>query len=87
MRSGLNVRQTEELVRHLMGQQEPRPARPKQQPETEALATRLMDRLGTKVSLKRGRKGGTITLHFYSDEELNAIAETILGTGEEEGTA
>jgi ParB family chromosome partitioning protein len=79
LRSGLNVRQTEELVRHLLGQAEPRPARAARQPETEALATRLRDHLGTRVSLKRGRKGGTITLHFYSDEELNAISAKILG--------
>ena len=27
----------------------------------------------------RGRKGGTLVLRFYSDEELNTIAEKILG--------
>jgi len=79
VRSGLNVRQTEELVRHLLGQKPARPARPAPQPEAEALAARLREHLGTRVSLKRGRRGGTITLHFYSDEELNAISEKILG--------
>jgi len=49
------------------------------QAESDALATRLREALGTKVALRRGRKGGTIIIHFYSDEELNAIAEAILG--------
>ncbi|MBF8283090.1 MAG: Stage 0 sporulation protein J [Anaerolineales bacterium] len=75
----LNVRQTEELVRRLLGQKETRPAKPARQAESDALATRLREALGTKVALKRGRKGGTIIIHFYSDEELNAIAEAILG--------
>jgi ParB family chromosome partitioning protein len=79
LRSDLSVRQTEELVRRLLGQKEARPARAPREVETEALAERLRDHLGTRVSLRRGRKGGTITLHFYSDEELNAISEKILG--------
>ena len=76
---GLNVRQTEELVRRLLGQQDARPAKPTRQAESDALASRLREALGTKVALRRGRKGGTIIIHFYSDEELNAIAEAILG--------
>jgi len=79
LRSDLSVRQTEDLVRRLLGQKEARPARPAREVETDALAERLRDHLGTRVSLRRGRKGGTITLHFYSDEELNAISEKILG--------
>jgi ParB family chromosome partitioning protein len=79
LNKSLNVRQTEELVRRLLGQQETRPAKPTRQAESDALATRLREALGTKVALKRGRKGGTIIIHFYSDEELNAIAEAILG--------
>jgi ParB family chromosome partitioning protein len=82
VRSGYSVRQTEEYVRRLLGQRTARPARPARSAETEALAARLRERLGTKVTLRRGRKGGTLILHFYSDEELNAIAETILGPEE-----
>ncbi|MCC6188447.1 MAG: ParB/RepB/Spo0J family partition protein [Anaerolineales bacterium] len=78
-RQGLNVRQAEELVHRLQGQKPPRAAQPARSAETEALATRLRERLGTKVNLRRGRKGGTLTLHFYDDEELNNIAGIILG--------
>jgi ParB family transcriptional regulator, chromosome partitioning protein len=79
LRAGYTVRQTEELVRRLQGEKPPRAPRPAQQPETEHLAARLRERLGTRVTLRRGRKGGTIILHFYSDEELNALTDTILG--------
>jgi ParB family chromosome partitioning protein len=79
VRNGLNVRQTEELIRRLQGQPGERAPRTPRQPELDDLTTRLRERLGTKVSLRRGRRGGTITLHFYSDEELNAITEAILG--------
>ena len=77
-RNGLTVRQTEELVQRLLGQKKARPAKPGKQAESEAIALRLRDVLHTKVALKRGRKGGTIVIHFYSDEELNAITEAIL---------
>jgi ParB family chromosome partitioning protein len=79
LRFELNVRQTEELVRKLSGQKltvEPKPAPP---PEIVALEQRLRDRLGTKVALNRRKKGGTLVIHFYSDEELNALVEQILG--------
>lgn len=33
----------------------------------------LEDHLGTKVEIKRGRKGGKIIIEFYSDEELDGI--------------
>jgi len=79
VRKGLNVRQAEELVRQMLGQKSARPAKPSKQAEAESIAVKLRETLGTKVTLKRGRKGGTIVIHFYSDEELNAIAETILG--------
>ena len=79
VRNQLNTRQTEELVRRLQGHKDARPARPARHAESEAIAARMREALGTKVALKRGRKGGTIVIHFYSDEELNAIAEAILG--------
>lgn len=71
----LNVRQTEELVREKSGHKSrPRKAR-QPEPELEALENELRSTLGTRVNIKRGRKGGTITLHFYSDEELNALID------------
>lgn len=80
--AGLNVRQTEELVRKLSGQKpEPKPkkARP---PEFSDLEERLRGRLGTRVTLNPRRNGGTVVIHYYSDEELNAIVDQILGGSE-----
>jgi ParB family chromosome partitioning protein len=35
----------------------------------------LRTALGTKVSLRHGKKGGTITIHYYSNEELGGLLE------------
>jgi ParB family transcriptional regulator, chromosome partitioning protein len=74
----LNVRQTEELVRKLTGEKPSRKSKPTPVPEMAELEERLRTSLGTKVSLRSGRKGGTVTIHYYSDEELNALLERLL---------
>lgn len=75
----LTVRQTEALVNQLKGERPPRPAPSPTVPEVDALAERFRERLGTKVTIKRGKRGGVVVLHFYSDEELNALSESLLG--------
>ncbi len=75
-----NVRQTEQLVQKLLGNKKPtakRRATPK--PELAALEMKFRDTLGTRVDLKSGRQGGRVVIHFYSDEELHAIYEAIVG--------
>ena len=74
----LNVRQTEELVRKLSGEKPLRKPKPAAVPEVAALEERLRTSLGTKVTLRSGRKGGTVTIHYYSDEELNALMGRLL---------
>jgi ParB family chromosome partitioning protein len=73
----LNVRQTEELVRRLLGEKPSRKAKPAAVPEITELEERLRTSLGTKVSLKAGRKGGMLTIHYYSNEELEALMERL----------
>ncbi len=76
----LTVRQTEELVRQLMGER-PERAAVERHADSDALAEALQSTLLTRVQLKRSRGGGgTLALHFSSDEELNAFAERILGS-------
>lgn len=75
----LNVRQTEELVKRLCGEKRSPSRNSKPSPEIEALAERLMSRLGTKVRLTSSKKGGTIIIHFYSPEELDALIEQLIG--------
>ncbi|MGD0877811.1 MAG: ParB/RepB/Spo0J family partition protein [Anaerolineales bacterium] len=74
----LNVRQTEELVRKLAGEKPSRKSKRTADPEVAELEDRLRTSLGTKVILRSGRTGGTVTIHYYSDEELNALLERLL---------
>ncbi len=81
----LTVRQTEELVRRLLTavsavRSEPEPA--DDDPDisyTRQLETAFRGALGTKVTLSRGRRGGKLVIAFYSDEELQAIYDRIVG--------
>jgi ParB family chromosome partitioning protein len=76
---GLNVRQTEELVRKLTGHK-PEPAAEKTiDPNIQELEERLRSKLSTRVTLHHGKKGGTITIHYFSDEELEGLIDTLLG--------
>jgi ParB family chromosome partitioning protein len=83
---GLTVRQTEELVRRwpaATGRAPERSGDPPADPQVASLEARLRASLGTKVELRRNRRGrGRLVLHFYSDEELNALLER-LGAGVE----
>ena len=79
LEKSLNVRQTEELVRKLSGEKLAQKPKAEPIPEVKALEERLRVGLGTKVSLKHGRKGGTITIHYYSEEELDALIQRFAG--------
>ena len=73
----LNVRQTEALVGKLTGKS-PRPGSPiPRSPEIEDLENKLRQFFHTKVSLTKGVRGGTISISFYSDEELNGILDSL----------
>lgn len=76
----LNVRQTEELVTRLKGTKKTRPAnKESKSPELKALEEDLQAVLGTKARITRTRKGtGTITVHYYSDEEFNTLMDHFL---------
>jgi len=74
----LNVRQTEELVRKLVGERPPSAPKVASLPEVAELEERLRTSLGTKVTLRAGRKGGTLTIHYYSDEELDALMARLM---------
>jgi ParB family chromosome partitioning protein len=74
----LNVRQTEDLVRRLAGERKAAPPRRSRPPEESDLEGQLRQALGTRVTLVRGRRGGRLIIHFYSDEELNALVDQIL---------
>jgi ParB family chromosome partitioning protein len=73
----LNVRQTEELVRKLTGVKPRTLPLVEVDPHFQELEERLRVILGTRVTLRSGKKGGTITIHYYSDEELNELIEKL----------
>ncbi len=78
LKNDLNVRQTEELVRKLGGEKPQRLSPPPPDPEIKALEEQLRQRLGTRVTLNQRNKGGTLTIHYYSAEELNTILDLIM---------
>ncbi|HEY58871.1 MAG TPA: ParB/RepB/Spo0J family partition protein [Anaerolineae bacterium] len=79
---GLTVRQTEDLVRRQTGQGAPSRGRPKraaaQPAELRDLENRLQSHLGTKVRVRGNAAQGTIVIHYYSAEELEAILAHLL---------
>ncbi|MCL4803172.1 MAG: ParB/RepB/Spo0J family partition protein [Anaerolineae bacterium] len=77
---GLSVRQTETLVTSLMAESRPEP-RPRKQlpPELIEIQDRFESALGTRVNIEKGEKGGRVIIHFYSDEDLDALFDSIVG--------
>jgi ParB family transcriptional regulator, chromosome partitioning protein len=73
---GVTVRAAEESARRASPRQKARAAK---DVETAELEDRLREALRTKVELHRGRRGGRVVIHFYSDEELEGIYRAITG--------
>lgn len=74
---GLNVRQSEALVSKLLGRRAPSAVTKARVPEIVNLEDRLRNHFKTKVNLNSSKRGGNITIYFFSDEELNAILDQI----------
>lgn len=73
----LSVRQAEELARKLAGQKLIKAKKPNRSADVNDVEKRLQNSLGTKVALKHGKKGGTLTIYYYSDEELDALLDKL----------
>src|SRR5699024_4615531 len=71
---GLNVRQTEALVREF-GKPKPEPKAPVvEDPNVKALMRELAERLGAPVAIKQGSKGkGKLVISYSSLDELDGI--------------
>ena len=86
---GLSVRQAEALASHQTRATHPRAARrdataesesSARDPEARRLEEQFRRALGTKVTLQRHRSGGgRLIIEFFSEEELEAIHENIVG--------
>lgn len=77
---GLSVRQTEALVTNLMAEKRPQPKqRDPLSPDLVELQRRFESTLGTRVSIEKSAKGGRLVIHFYSDDDLDALYDAIVG--------
>jgi ParB family transcriptional regulator, chromosome partitioning protein len=75
-RDELTVRQTEELVRRLTEPRVPH-VHATRDPDLAGLEDELQQALGTRVSLRRTRKGGRIVIEYFSDDEFQGLYERL----------
>ena len=76
--NNLNVRGTEELVKRLSGMKTSPTIKKSSPPEVSDMEKRLEESLGTKVSMRHRGNGGTVTIHYYSAEELHSLLKRLL---------
>jgi ParB family chromosome partitioning protein len=72
IKKGLNVRQTESLVKSAGVQSRPK-AKKEKDTDTLALERDLTGLLGVKVDIKNAAKGGALTLHYSTLEQLDDL--------------
>ncbi|NLF49912.1 MAG: ParB/RepB/Spo0J family partition protein [Leptolinea sp.] len=78
IRNDLSVRQTEELTKKYNGEKAPSKPKPEVPVEVKEIEDRLREHLGTRVTVNHGKKGGSLVIYYYSNEELNSVLDTIL---------
>lgn len=80
---GLSVRQSENIAKEMksgissVAKTDLKPE-PKKDPNLVALEQKLIERLGTKVQLKGGFSKGTISINYFSSEDLDRIFNLIV---------
>ena len=72
-----SVRTTELMARKYSGQKPVFKKKSGRSPNVNDVERRLQTSLGTKVALKHGKRGGTIVIYYYSDEELDSLFEKL----------
>jgi len=78
VRRGLNVRATELLVRRRAATPEPRQRKARDH-DTVALERELGGTLGLRVTLSPNGRGGSLTLHYASLDQLDRILKLLRG--------
>ena len=73
----LSVRETEKLIESSPVLKK-RVAKELQRTPWSDVEERLQKRLGTKVIIQKGRRGGKIVIHYFSPPELDGILEKLL---------
>ena len=73
----LSVRETEKIVGSLLTGKK-RVAKELRRTPWSDVEERLQKRLGTKVMIQKGKRGGKIVIHYFSPPELDGILEILL---------
>jgi ParB family chromosome partitioning protein len=73
----LSVRETEKLIESSLVAKKRGTKELRRTPWSD-VEERLQKRLGTKVIIQKGRRGGKIIIHYFSPPELDGILETLL---------
>jgi ParB family chromosome partitioning protein len=74
----LSVRPTEALVKELNGPRIRRANRKEVPADVQEMEDQLRRYLGTRIKLRYGKDGGSLTIYYFSDEELNDMIAKIL---------
>ncbi len=77
LKRGLSVRQAEQNARRLGKPTPGVPSSSADQEHLRSIADTLKRSLGTKVEIRRRGRRGAITIHFYSDEELEGLLDRL----------
>jgi ParB family chromosome partitioning protein len=79
VRKGLSVRATEQLVKGMLTGRDKKKAAPAREANADIrrLEMDIADRLGAKVRIDHGKKGGKLTISYNSLDELDGILEHI----------
>lgn len=89
METGLTARELEDRARTAKGTAPAKARRSKSRPKTPeepevfaaAAEEKLTQRYQTKVEIRRGGRGGTVRIHFHSEEELIRLYDQLMERG------
>ncbi len=77
---GLNVRQTEALAASRARPSEPKPTKPFD-PDLRKFEREVTERLGLKVAIKPGRRGGQVTIAYRDLDQLDGLMRLLAPRG------
>ena len=77
LKHSLSVRAAEALVKSLGEKRKNKPQKKTKSKSLQisSIENQLIEKLGTKVTIRSTKKGGTIEVSYFSDEDLNRILE------------
>lgn len=77
LKEKLNVRQVEQLIIEMNKKPEKKNTKPKMDIFLQERESILRDRLGTSVTIQRGKRKGKIEIDFFSNDDLDRIIEAL----------